>query len=143
MARVTWGLICTNYSIDKDKNTISLFEVIEEVRISPVPNIDDAEVVSIPWNATIVFTVERDQVDEEEMAIFRITRLAPNVDPVLGPQMEVDLGGFVRQRLLASLQKLEYSGDGSYDFVIQRNIGGPDEWEDDYRISFLVIAVDE
>jgi len=136
-----WTVVCRNCLVDKDTNTISLIEVIEEVAVvadilsRPTPPPRQLANMSMPiFNVVSYWCRERDETPEKGRARLRV--INPTGEAHLIGENEVDLTEFTRLRHVNKLLGLPGSSPGKYQFEISRLEG--DNWVPVFHLPFWI-----
>lgn len=138
MARHVWSVYTTAAAIDNVSNNVSMFEVIEQLRLPSPP--EDVDRFVLPMRSTMVTLWARGDVDVPERAVGRVRLLAPNGDQFGQWTHEVDLVQHLRTRNRAVFHTLLLSTPGVYEWeVAHAPIDQPDEWQVDASIPVLVV----
>jgi hypothetical protein len=161
---VLWAILCNSSSVDRDSNTISLFNVIEELQLAaPPPEVDDqpaglpeigdqpgaapANVLYGPMELVILFVRTESEVPERHVARVDIRPPDSQVTARTGT-FEVDLSHFKRLRHRSHLPGIpmatEGSVEGTYTFRIELR-AEDDSWQSAYEfpLEVSVSALDQ
>jgi hypothetical protein len=134
MIEHVWSVLCASSTIDKDNNSLSLFNVIEEIRATARAAPGPGDV--LPVHCEIVSLWRRAE-GQPEMGEARVTLVAEgeNTGP-LSENYPLDLSALrLRSRLV--LDGLPISGSGVFRLVVEHR-QGDGEWVVDERIPFDV-----
>lgn len=125
--RHIWSVLCSKQSIDRDTNSISLFEVIEGVQfyIKEIPTYPSP----VPFNASLVSLWARTVPDERIKAFERVRLLSPGGDELLSHSMEIELESHARSRTVLQLQGIVIDGSGVHEWEISSRKSATAEWE--------------
>lgn len=134
MARHIWSVLCTKGSIDSQTNNVSLFNVTEKFAISGRPPEPEAIAV-IPGPMELVTLSMRSNVAEPETVMARIALLAPNGERTEGSTFAIEMvGNFIRNRHVLRINALPLRGSGIYEFVVEFQTTGTNDWIEVARI---------
>lgn len=131
---VTFAVICQKALQDKETNTFSLINVIEEVGLPTEPpegtlaeSTQDLRGLS-PGNFEMVIWWARTQEGTPERGRGRVRIDLPNGAPVKTAEMDVDLTSFLRLRSRLMFPGFPDGGEGTYRFIVEYG-SGEDDWE--------------
>lgn len=127
MIHHVWTVFCTSSAIDRDTNTVSLFDIVEQID-GEIPEAIENKKIIIPAKFQLFTLWARGASNEGEIGTTRTRFLAPNGDVLLTSQNEVDLRESIeRRRVRLNIAGLPYTGRGCYRFVVE--IQSPDgQW---------------
>lgn len=121
MLRHVWSVICSKSVIDNDSNNISLFDVIEEVRIElrkeVTPDITSHGAIS--FNFEWVTLWARAEFGKPTKGQVRDCVLDPSGKVIGEREYEVDLSKHERFRIRRMLQNPLFQVSGQYQFCTQ------------------------
>ena len=115
MIRHVWSVLCQTSSIDSVRNSISLFEVIEQVAI--LKGKEEATNAVGPFEFVSYWT--RQDRATPERGTFRIVIRMPDGVEQVGQSTEVDLREFERVRVRGKVAALRVEETGRYEFEVQ------------------------
>lgn len=136
MVKHIWTVLCSSSSIDRASNTISLFNVVEQLTASELP-IEWPVVIPLPLQ--IVTLWARLNPDEPAMAEAQLTLEKPNESKPLGPPYIINLTEHHRHRQIAQMGGIKLEGPeslGLWWFVVQ--IKDQENWKEVARVSLEV-----
>lgn len=138
MAKILWGVICQRAIIDERTKTLSMIDVMDEIKFGhSEPIVEGVDWFSIPQACTISVLVERSEIDKPEKPEIRIRIISPTGEIFKSTHdnvgVEVDLSDKNRSRLLANLDSLPFFCSGIYLYAIEVKTG--DEWVEHEKIS--------
>jgi hypothetical protein len=140
-----WSLICQNVITSQETNSVTLVEVIEELKFSPNENPGAREMIenalregnfALPVNFSLVTTWLRSNPESPESAQVRVDIKAPNGDILTQQGYSVDFSEHARLRARTVVPILPFKGDGTYQFVVYHKVGN--EWQEDVSIPLAV-----
>jgi hypothetical protein len=135
MIEHVWSVLCKSSSIDKRTNNISLFEVIETIRIDwfgmPTVSLAPMEIVSL-WTRDVVNTPAYGQA--------RIYVTSPSGHDSLHQIQDIDLRSYRRVRVRYIVSALHVDGLGLYNFSVEHRDHEHGEWRHVARLPLDVIA---
>jgi hypothetical protein len=142
--RHIWSVLCSSSSIDVRTNIISIFNVLERLEFQG--QLKNEEIlktnreIRIPISFEFVTFWSRSNLEIPETALVRLMLLPPNGKERLLGEYEIDVSVHSRTRQISQIQNFPYSGNGTYEFVLQ--LQSPDAWETVVMIPFEVIRIE-
>jgi hypothetical protein len=127
MIRHIWTVFCSSSAIDRDTNQVSLFDIIERIKVDLIGPPPAGEKIVIPSRCQVVTLWTRAQQGEPDSGTTRLRLIAPGGQELLKSENEVDLTEYALRRVRINLAGLPYIGNGQYRFVI--DIKFEDEWK--------------
>jgi hypothetical protein len=124
MIQHIWTVLCTRSSIDRQTNNISLFEVIEELRVEGLGG--QPGVVPCPLELVSLWTRSDPNVPTRGEA--RITLHTPGGQTPISQTQPVDLQEYRRLRSRARVPGLPVDQAGVYMFVVECRELGQEQW---------------
>lgn len=120
MARVLWAVLCKDTSIDGKSNSISLFNVVEQLNIAPI-DVPVGERGMVPIPVCFVILWRRDAYDTPERREGRLRIVSPEGTELVSQAFQMDLGERPRLRNIIHLNGLPLLANqlGDYRFVIE------------------------
>ncbi|HTR18775.1 MAG TPA: hypothetical protein VMH91_02225 [Candidatus Paceibacterota bacterium] len=113
----SWAILALSSSIDRDKNSLSLFDILEEITIQlagPVP-----EQFAFPVNMELISLWEREQVGENVELKFKFLLKDPNGKILSESEGVLKMEPqHKRSRFRAQFQGVPITGPGVYRFEI-------------------------
>jgi hypothetical protein len=125
MIRHVWTVFCTSSAIDKDTNQVSLFDLIEQIRVQLANAPPAGQKAIVPAHFQVVTLWSRGDGNEAEIAPTRMRLMAPNGEELL--RSDVDLSEHQLRRVRLNLAGMPFVGDGRYHFRVELKDG--DEWQ--------------
>ena len=144
MIRHVWSVLCRNSSIDETTNNVSLFVVLEQVGITlmePLPEAEVDEKRTIPIESEIVSLWERTP-DQPESGHARIRFKSPGGSVLFqAPPFELDLSK-LRLRTRVKLGGFPFVGSGRYVVEVRQQTAdsGRSRWK---TVAQLPLMIDE
>lgn len=137
--RITWAFLCRSSAIDIDTNSISLFNIIEDISVSSDPPVvDNAEGDPFPMALgsceLVVASARTDSGVPERSQIRVLLNFPTETPPAIMLETEINLEFAQRNRFRLQLPGLPISGHGLYYFVIQAQGPGEEEWHQLYEV---------
>ena len=130
-----WSVLCRTAITDKDRNTLSLIETMEQINFAA-----EGEVEGLPYEASIVSMWWRSKDDISEIAHERLIILSPNREPIItSPMQEINLKDYRRSRNTLNFSGLPFRGNGVYRFVIQLSEDEGKNWKDVASVPLEII----
>ena len=147
MIKNDWSILCKSTSIDKDTNSISLFNVIEEVNIvgPPLPNdLKKDEDVLLPLSFEIVSLWSRVDKDKPIQSQAIIVTKTPYGKEYKGKPIPIDLSGFLRTRTRIKHSGIPFKKSGVYNFSIRIKKGETKQFIEVSNIQlYLTFKIDD
>lgn len=148
--RVIWAVLCQSASIDQQTNTVSLFNIIEQINLNqsvpnptttPSPNElkDFPEKTIIPINATLVIQMERN--DELTSSAVIKVEISDPLGEVLGVNefpVEAIVNENKKLRAIVNIAGFPATRSGDYTFTILTKIGSHGKFEKQYSTNLSV-----
>jgi hypothetical protein len=135
--RIEWAMLVQAYSIDRESNSLSLFNVIEEITLPhdvPVP--PEGQTIPIGPQMALIGLWSRSDASVGEKAEARIEISFPDGRSAGNAIFDVDLTGEARTRGILKLPFLPFSGEGFYTFSTALKTG--DDWNKVHSIQLRV-----
>jgi hypothetical protein len=141
-----WSVLCSQSTIDQGSNTVSLFNVMEQLNLQlrePLPERTPGQRPALPVNLELVALWRRSNLAMEEHGLGRISVFGPNTtsEPIQRFDIQrLNLAAtYMRFRQRARLQGLPFDGFGTYWFVVEMNNCDSEwnevgEWEERARV---------
>ena len=139
---IQWAILCKSWSVDRDSNTISLFNVIEELRIAArPPEMEDqpgdapTNVLYGPMELVILFARTESEAPERHVARVQIRPPDSRVAAQTGT-FEVDLSHFKRLRHGSHIPGLPMATQGTIEgtYAIKIELRSDDDsWRSAYE----------
>ncbi len=139
MAKHIWSILCSKALTDKNTNSVSLMEIVEQIAISPLP---PNKQIIVPLTLDLVTLACRSDPATPEKQMARMTLLTPSGDSVEGIRFELDLTGSVRCRATLHMDGLPLEGVGEYTFLLEFLDEESEEWTEIYRLPLEVAERD-
>ena len=140
--KIIWTILCQNSVTDAETNNISLFNVVEEVRLPAQPPQSLSEAVSrniSPAVLELVVLWVRSDMDSPEKGYGRVkVTQSQGVETPIGQEFEVDLTRFLRVRSRLRLAGLPISDEGHYLFKVDGKSSGQ-EWTEMFELPLRVV----
>lgn len=129
--KVQWALLCSTSLIDKERNNLSLINVVEQITLAAQGSEFGAWARMQP-PMQLVSLWRRNEAELPERGKQRVLVVAPNgeiperVTPP--PEIDVDLDRFRRYRIRTAVTHFPVCGPGTYEFRIEKRTDNG-EWE--------------
>jgi len=121
--KVLWAVACQSSSVDQETNTVSLFNLLEQISVPEPPRSEissDDPILRAATGAFELFILTgRSDLNVGERGPARVCLHFPSDEPPASFQIEIDLTSAQRNRIKISLPALPVSGEGTYRFVIE------------------------
>ena len=141
--RITWAFLCRSSAIDIDTNSISLFNIIEDISVpSDPPVVDEEEEDSFPMalgSCELIVASARTDLSVPERSPVRVLLEFPTeTPPAVLLEAEINLESAQRNRFRLQLPGLPISGRGTYRFVIEVQQPDGEEWHQLHEVPISV-----
>ena len=137
--KVLWAVICQSCAVDRETNSVSLFNLLEQIHV-PEPPTEEEENIYLPTSPISFFLVasfSRTDLNVGERNRGRIRIEFPNaIEPDLLPDFEIDLKDAHRNRFRGQFPSMPVKGEGEYRFIIEVDESG--EWRQLFEIPLMV-----
>ena len=126
MIRHIWSVFCSKGSVDQQTNSVSLFEVIEELQIRVAPNVEFPIVSPFPvlmvsyWCRT-----DREVPIQGEQRLRLISAEGGELGSFVG---DIDLESAGRSRSFARFGGLRLGGAGRHEWEVAWRVKGDEDW---------------
>jgi len=139
MAKYLWGTLCARAVVDQFRNSVSIHDVIEEIRIpDDIPELDGPGKAHLIAGEMTVFSYwERADLDVPERGKGRLVLVAPAGTTLASTEFDIDLSKGRRSRMLGVLPGLPFVSEGRYTFRVEQQKGG--RWVKSGDIQYDVI----
>ena len=140
--RVVWSILCENFVQDKNTNNLSVFNMIESLRVlsePPEPIAPDAtRVVPLPFHVLALIIRSDPSVGERGMA--RVSVIDPQGEVRTLSEIEVNLVDFTTYRIWVRNSGLPFTSAGTYNFKVECRSETPGnvEWGPAFEVPLLV-----
>ena len=128
MARHIWSVLCNRASIDSTTNTLSLFEVLEEVqaKVSIPSGSAPPTDLTIPLTVTLASLWERSEMDVAETSeSFEVRLKDPNGKELARNEQVFSLDGAKKRMRILLTTQLNVRMSGRFEFrVMERSKAG-------------------
>ncbi|MEW5988520.1 MAG: hypothetical protein AB1791_17975 [Chloroflexota bacterium] len=131
MIRHIWTVICSESITDQESNNISLFNILERITLSLSEEPSALpEGIILPISFEVVSYWARENKDRPTRGHARILLVLPSRE--VGPQFshDLDLVQYERVRTRTRVNGLSIRGAGLYDFRVQLQVDGEQEWQE-------------
>jgi len=119
MIRHIWTVICLRAVIDKESNNVSLFDVLEEVRITTSESNIEEPMIPFPVKIAWVTTWQREPIEYPGHSRGKDTILSPTGKIVVENEYPIDLSKHKRLRTKRNVANFPVSESGMYSFRTQ------------------------
>lgn len=122
MAKYLWGTLCARAVVDQFRNSVSIQDIIEEIRVSEdLPTRDPAGRTHLLAGEMTIFSYwERSDLSLPEVAKGRFVLVAPAGAVLASTEFDIDLSKGRRSRMLGVLPGLPYVSEGRYTFRVEQ-----------------------
>lgn len=130
-----WSVLCRTAITDKDRNTLSMIETIEQVNFAA-----EGTVTGIPFEAAIISMWWRSSLGQPEVGYQRLGIISPiGEDLLTSASQEIDLSIHRRSRNTFNLSGMPFTESGVYRFNIQFSADGESDWTNVASVPIEVI----
>lgn len=137
MPRHVWTVLCSNTSVDKATNNVTLFEAVEGLSLPPEVPADRDVAIQLELVLVTLWSRTNPAVPEAGNGRFRL--VAPEDQTLMTGEHDLSLGGqYIRSRNFSRLRNLPLHGPGFYEFVIEYRVAGEQEWVEATRVPLEV-----
>lgn len=113
-----WTVLCSQTSVDKTSNNISLFNVLEELKVAGL-TLNSEKTYVLPISFELVTFWARDDDNKPTKGQASVRLLAPNGMVMKEQVWDVDLSSFQRFRSIIKISGLPVKQAGRYQFQVQ------------------------
>ncbi len=140
MIEHVWTVICRQSVIDRDSNSVSLFDVVEQITVHGELRGEDPAVA--PVEMEVVTLWSRSDYDVPAKGAQRLTLFSPSGGVLAGGEQEVDLSQHRWFRNRARFRGLPVKGPGRYLFRVEQMEEDEAEWQHvtDVPLELVVVA---
>jgi hypothetical protein len=130
-------MLVQSYSVDRESNSLSLFNVIEEITLpADVPVPPEGQTIPIGPQMALVGLLSRSEPSTAEKVEARVQISLPNGKNAANANFVVDLTEDARSRAILKIPFLPFSVEGFYTFSTALKIG--DAWNEVHSIQLRV-----
>ena len=138
--KVIWAMLCENFAQDKNTNMVSVFNIIDEIRVFGAPPVSEpwetAQMVSYQFKLLALFA--RSFVDVQEHGRTRVRVADPDgIIVEISEGVEVNLLDFDTYRVWFNYPGLPVSSAGTYRFLLDCKADDGD-WEEQFEVPIQV-----
>ena len=116
MPKHLWTVLCKRTVLDRYTNTVSMFQVLDELK-APLSELEMPATVPLEWSLTTLWMRE-DLTISEEFAT-RVDIISPKGKTLGGSEAPVDMSAHKRHRMITNQDRLSIDGPGIYLFRIE------------------------
>ena len=140
MVRLEWVALAQGYSVDRESNALSIFNVIESLAVpKEVPDPPRGQQIPIGPQFVIVHRWIRSDPELGDRAVGRVKVVGPEGDTIGTAEFTVDLVAERRARSMLKFPFFPFAGIGEYKFFTEMKIG--DDWQKIDEIALVVQRV--
>ena len=136
-----WTVLCQKSIIDSATNNITLFEVLEELRVEIYPLPSESALIPVQMQLVSFLTRSIDNLPCRGEVRFRL--LDPSGSITVDRNYPVDLTTSERLRLRVSVPSLRIRESGRYQYNVQVRQDGQTDWEEVAKIPLTLNLVPE
>ena len=119
-----WSVVCNGSSIDEETHNISLFNVLEQLRVFS----DLSSSIDLTIHLEIFSLWTRDDENVPTSGKMRVFFCDPNNDCKKKAELSIDLLEATLFRSRIRVENLELSISGKYKFLVELQQNGKDSW---------------
>jgi hypothetical protein len=134
MIEHVFSVLCSQTSIDSETNTVSLFNVLEQLTVFT----ESTENIRIPIHFEILSLWTRQSPDVPERGKARIIFCSPSNQQKQQVEMTLDLSKATNYRSKLVSDGIELTGPGKYYFVVEFMGESKQEWQTVARLPLSV-----
>jgi len=134
MIEHVWSVICNGSSIDQETNTISLYNVLEQIGVFS----DTPDSTSLPIHLEIFSLWVRKDEKVAGSGKMRMFFCDPSESYKNKAELDIDLKDTVFFRSKIKVDGLDLNGDGRYKFVVELQQEGEESWQ---KVASLPILI--
>jgi hypothetical protein len=140
VARLEWVAVAQGYSVDRESNALSIFNVIESLAVQKeVPDPPRGQQFAIGPQFVIVHRWIRSDPELEERPVGRVRVVGPEGDTLGTAEFTVDLLAERRARSMLKFPFFPFVGIGEYKFFTEMKVG--DDWQEIDKMALVVHRV--
>jgi hypothetical protein len=137
MARLEWTVVAQSYVVDRESNSLSILNVLDELNIpNEVPDPPPGQQIAVGPAFSVIQMWSRTNSGIPERISGRFQLLRPDGTVVAGVEFFVDLASADRARSMINLPFFPFSGIGNYRMTVDLKVG--DDWQ---KLTEQVLAV--
>jgi hypothetical protein len=122
-----WTVVCSHAVIDRDSNSVSLLDVVEQLNIREEPSPEGSVILPLD----IVTLWVRADFDVPTRGRGRVTFFSPSGAVNDGPfEFDIDLSEHRRNRSRGRLQTLHVGESGRHTFLVELQDKDDNEWHE-------------
>jgi hypothetical protein len=142
MIEHVWSVLCSRAILDRDTNSVSLIDIVEEITIQgPVLPSEEGGTSAFTITMALVSLWRRDPEDQPTKGQARVLLFAPNGEPLKEFSVySIDLSEKLRMRAFGNIPVFPFRGPGSYHFSIQLQDEREEEWKEVASIPLRLIV---
>jgi hypothetical protein len=122
-----WSILCQNCLVDRNTNTISLIEAVEDLGIG-VPPPTAGEVGIIPIQCALVSNWERRPADQPTRGVAKFRSVRPTGESEIEQEYAIDLSSSLRSRTIARISGISFRELGRHVFEVYMREDGASDW---------------
>ena len=150
--KVLWALLCQNASVDQQTNAVSLFNVIEELTLSPAPlntakKPSSTETMDFPAKtqvntkySLVVMTERESGMNRDSQVMMRLSITDPAGEKLFSHEFPAQFGftDKVRARAIINFENMVVTKTGRYTYTISTKSAGEKDFQEQYSTSLVV-----
>ena len=138
MIRHVWSVLCQKSVIDKDSNSISLYDIIEQLNVTLTKNPKGDAPLVLPIQFEIVSLWTRSEIDVPSKGEGRLIFTDPSDQVIRNSTLDIDLTSFIRTRTRQKISGLPLSKAGVYSFKIEFRNKAESEFQEVANLPLVV-----
>jgi hypothetical protein len=128
-----WSVLCSRSIVDSETNTVSIHDVIEQIKINTEPVPDGF----LPISLEVITLWGRAKTDTPDEGVERVLFETPSGKSIVVSEARIDLSAAQRHRQRVKFTGLRLGESGRYYFKVELKNG--DEWKQVAAIPITVI----
>jgi len=143
MAIYSWSVLCRRAVVDKDDNSISLFDILEGIKINEKltkEHFNEKRPTGIALgpeiSAYLVSLWMRNDVSKSETGRGRVTIKSPSGKILGAHEFEINLQQTKRARTLMKFPAIPFVGFGIYTYIVQQKETKSGRWITEGKVFF-------
>jgi hypothetical protein len=123
-----WSVLCVRAIVDRDLNSLSLIDVIEQLSVNaPIPKPGEPGFVNM--GLTVASLWRRTDLNKQALGECSVVlRFPDGTEQPLPVNLVIDLKRYERMRTLGRLNGVPVGEPGTYRFLVRFKPNGEDKW---------------
>lgn len=133
-----WSVLCTRAIVDRQTNSLSLVDVLEQIQIDAPPP-KAGEVGLVPMQHVVATLLRRSELTQPAEGQMSLLVQAPDGTTILDQTRPANLMEHERLRVLTALRDFPVKSPGTYRFIVKLRCKDEPEWQQVASIPFEVV----